>query len=91
MRPIVATVIVLLAAPAPSFAQYAPNAPGFKPVPGAYQLTPGVWTTPEITRRCQAIVRRQMGSAVGDNTAYQARALACARKSYAEKYQKTPR
>ena len=62
-----------------------------KLVPGAVELAPGVYTTPEITARCQAYARRQVGASNVGSSSYQSIAMSCARKLYREKYGKSPR
>ena len=57
---------------APAFAQSAP--------PGAVMLVPGVYTTPEISAKCQAFAAKRVVGGSNTDTSRQAVALACAQK-----------
>lgn len=50
-------------------------------LPGSVQLAPGVWTTPEISARCQAYVNRRVP--VGGDQQRQSLMASCVRKAYA--------
>jgi hypothetical protein len=58
--------------PAPAFAQSAP--------PDAVMLVPGVYTTPEISAKCQAFAAKRVVGGSNTDTSRQAVALACAQK-----------
>ena len=47
---------------------------------GATMLVPGVYTTPEITAKCQKYARERVGMASNTDSARQSVALACAKK-----------
>lgn len=66
----------LLAAAATSAASFAiAQAP-----PGATMLVPGVYTTPEITAKCQEYAAKRVGTSSNTDSARQTVALACAKK-----------
>ena len=56
----------------PAFAQGAP--------PDAVMLVPGVYTTPEISAKCQAFAAKRVVGGSNTDTSRQAVALACAQK-----------
>lgn len=58
--------------PSPVLAQSAP--------PDAVMLVPGVYTTPEISAKCQAFAARRVVGGSNTDTSRQAVALACAQK-----------
>ena len=47
---------------------------------GATMLVPGVYTTPEITAKCQKYARERVGTSSNTDSARQSVALACAKK-----------
>jgi hypothetical protein len=47
---------------------------------GAVMLVPGVWTTPEISAKCQAYAAKRAGVSGINDTTRQSVALACAQK-----------
>ena len=47
---------------------------------GATMLVPGVYTTPEITAKCQKYARDRVGMSSNTDSARQSVALACAKK-----------
>ena len=57
---------------APALAQSAP--------PDAVMLVPGVYTTPEISAKCQAFAAKRVVGGSNTDTSRQAVALACAQK-----------
>lgn len=54
---------------------------------GATMLVPGVYTTPEISAKCQAYARRRVASSNNDNSR-QAIALACVQKLWKQELAK---
>ena len=48
--------------------------------PDATMLVPGVYTTPEITAKCQKYARDRVGMSSNTDSARQSVALACAKK-----------
>jgi hypothetical protein len=58
--------------PSPVLAQSAP--------PDAVMLVPGVYTTPEISAKCQAFAAKRVVGGSNTDTSRQAVALACAQK-----------
>ncbi len=69
---------------APALAQTPPN---------AVMLTPGVWTTPEISAKCQAFAAKRVGMSQNTDNSRQAVALACAQKLWKQELargKKTP-
>jgi hypothetical protein len=48
--------------------------------PGATMLAPGVYTTPEISAKCQKYARERVGTSANTDSARQSVALACAKK-----------
>jgi hypothetical protein len=52
--------------------------------PGAVMLVPGVYTTPEITKKCQAYAAQRATGGGYTDTSRQAVALACAKKLMAK-------
>ena len=59
----------------PSFAQ---------PADGVVMLVPGVYTTPEISAKCQAYAAKRVVGGSNTDTSRQAVALACAKKLWKE-------
>jgi hypothetical protein len=51
-------------------------------LPNSVELTPGVWTTPEITAKCQAYVAKRVP--VGGDQQRQSMMTACVKKGYAQ-------
>ena len=51
-------------------------------LPGSEQLAPGVWTTPEITAKCQAYVSKRVP--VGGDQQRQSMMASCVKKAYAQ-------
>ena len=61
------------------------------PAPGAdgyVQLVPGVYTTPEISAKCQAFAAQRVVGGSNTDTSRQAVALACAKKLWIQMYGK---
>ena len=52
-------------------------------LPGSVQLSPGIWTTPEITAKCQAYVSKRVPVAGADQQR-QSLMGACVKKAYAQ-------
>ena len=50
---------------------------------GSVQLSPGIWTTPEITAKCQAYVSKRVPVAGADQQR-QSLMGACVKKAYAQ-------
>ena len=50
-------------------------------LPGSVELRPGIWTTPEISRICQAYVAKRVP--VGGDQQRQSLMAACVKKAYA--------
>ena len=50
-------------------------------LPGSVELRPGIWTTPEITRVCQAYVDKRVP--VGGDQQRQSMMASCIKKAYA--------
>jgi hypothetical protein len=50
-------------------------------LPGSVELRPGIWTTPEISRICQAYVNKRVP--VGGDQQRQSLMAACIKKAYA--------
>lgn len=46
----------------------------------AVMLVPGVWTTPEISAKCQAYAAKRVGTGPNTDNIRQTTALACAKK-----------
>ena len=55
-------------------------------LPGSTMLTPGVYTTPEISAKCQAYAAQQVP--VGGDQQRQSVALACVKQTYDEEVAK---
>jgi hypothetical protein len=53
---------------------------------GATMLMPGVYTTPDISARCQRYARKRVGSGGRTDNERQAVFIACVRKLYRDKY-----
>ena len=51
----------------------------------AVMLVPGVYTTPEISAKCQAYAAKRVGQSGYTDTSRQAVALACVQKLYRDK------
>ena len=63
----------------PAFAQ---------PADGVVQLVPGVYTTPEISAKCQAYAAKRVVGGGHTDTSRQAVALACAKKLWQQQHAK---
>ena len=72
---------ILAWSPAPATAQN-------QPVPGAVMIIPGVWTTPEISRKCLDYAAKRVVGGSNTDTSRQAVAAACARKLMAREAKK---
>lgn len=59
--------------------------------PDAIMLTPGVYTTPEISRKCQAFAAKRVGMSQNTDNSRQAVALACAQKLWKKEQAKAKR
>jgi hypothetical protein len=55
-------------------------------LPGAQEVQPGVWTTPEISAKCQAYVAKRVP--VGGDQQRQSMTVACVKKAYAQELAK---
>jgi hypothetical protein len=58
-------------------------------LPGSVELAPGVWTTPEITAKCQAYVAKRVP--VGGDQQRQSMMASCVKKAYAKASSKKKR
>jgi hypothetical protein len=67
--------------PAPALAQN-------QPPPGAVMIIPGVYTTPEISRKCLDYAAKRVVGGGHTDTSRQAVAAACARKLMAKENKK---
>ena len=56
--------------------------------PDAVMLVPGVYTTPEISAKCQAYAAKRVVGGSNTDTSRQAVALACAKKLWIQMYGK---
>ena len=56
--------------------------------PDAVMLVPGVYTTPEISAKCQAYAAKRVVGGSNTDTSRQAVALACAQKLWAQEIKK---
>jgi hypothetical protein len=65
----------------PAFAQSAADS-------GVVQLVPGVYTTPEISAKCQAYAAKRVVGGGHTDTSRQAVALACAKKLWQQQHAK---
>ena len=65
----------------PSFAQQ-------NPPPGAVMIIPGVYTTPEISRKCLDYAAKRVVGGSNTDTSRQAVAAACARKLMSRQHKK---
>lgn len=65
-----------------------PAAAQNQPVPGAVMIIPGVWTTPEISRKCLDYAAKRVVGGSNTDTSRQAVAAACARKLMAKESKK---
>jgi len=52
-------------------------------LPGSTEIVPGVWTTPEISAKCQAYVSKRLG-VQGADQQRQSLMVACVKKAYAQ-------
>jgi hypothetical protein len=77
-----ATVLGAAMLVAPAFAQTPPD---------AIMLTPGVYTTPEISKKCQAFAAKRVGMSGYTDSSRQAVALQCAKKLWDQKLAKEKR
>jgi hypothetical protein len=59
--------------------------------PDAIMLTPGVYTTPEISKKCQAFAAKRVGMSQNTDNSRQAVALACAQKLWNKEQAKAKR
>ena len=55
-------------------------------LPGSVELSPGIWTTPEISAKCQAYVAKRVP--VGGDQQRQSMMAACVKKAYAKEVSK---
>ena len=55
-------------------------------LPGAQEMAPGIWTTPEITAKCQAYVAKRVPA--GGDQQRQSMMAACVKKAYAAEQKK---
>ena len=55
-------------------------------LPGSVELRPGIWTTPEITAKCQTYVNKRVP--VGGDNQRQSMMGACIKKVYAQEVAK---
>jgi len=55
-------------------------------LPGSVELAPGIYTTPEITAKCQAYVSKRVP--VGGDQQRQSMMAACVKKAYAKEVSK---
>jgi len=55
-------------------------------LPGSVELRPGIWTTPEITAKCQIYVNKRVP--VGGDNQRQSMMAACIKKVYAAESRK---
>ena len=65
------------------------SAPALAQAPGAdgyVMLVPGVYTTPEISAKCQAFAGQRVVGGSNTDTSRQAVALACAKKLWIQMY-----
>src|SRR5262245_2497632 len=51
-------------------------------LPGSVELAPGIWTTPDITAKCQAYVNKRVP--VGGDQQRQSMMASCVKKAYAK-------
>ena len=58
------------------------------PPPGSVMLVPGVYTTPEISAKCQAYAAKRVVGGSNTDSSRQAVALACAKKLMAKQNKK---
>jgi hypothetical protein len=58
-------------------------------LPGSVELRPGIWTTPEITAKCQAYVDKRVP--VGGDQQRQSMMASCVKKAYAQESKKKRR
>jgi hypothetical protein len=56
--------------------------------PDVIMITPGVYTTPEISKKCQAYAIKRVGLSQNTDNARTAVALQCAKKLWAEQQAK---
>lgn len=71
-----ALAATIAAGSSPAFAQNNPD--------GYVMLVPGVYTTPEISAKCQAFAAQRVVGGSNTDTSRQAVALACAKKLWKE-------
>jgi len=62
--------------------------PAAAQAPGATMLIPGVYTTPEISSRCQQYTAQRVP--VGGDQQRQSVFIACVKKAYAEQFKSAP-
>ena len=58
-------------------------------LPGSVELAPGIWTTPDISAKCQAYVSKRVP--VGGDQQRQSMMAACVKKAYAAEVKKKKR
>jgi hypothetical protein len=66
----------------------APAAAQNQPPPGSVMIIPGVYTTPEISRKCLDYAAKRVVGGSNTDTSRQAVAAACARKLMARQHKK---
>jgi len=71
--------IALIAGAGACGSALAQTAPAGAPA-GAVMLVPGVWTTPEISAKCQKFAAQRVGMSANTDNIRQTTALACAKK-----------
>ena len=59
-------------------------------IPGSVQIMQGVWTTPDISAKCQTYVSRRLPVAGADQQR-QSLMIACVKKAYAQELKKQKR
>lgn len=55
-------------------------------LPGSVELVPGVWTTPEISAKCQTYVNKRVP--VGGDQQRQSMMASCVKKAYSQQMKK---
>jgi hypothetical protein len=69
-------------------AAFAAASPAFALPKGAAMLKPGVYTTPDISARCQRYARARTGSSGNTDSERQSVFIACVQTPYRDKYGK---
>lgn len=77
-----------LIAAAIGVASFSPATAQNQPPPGAVMIIPGVYTTPEISRKCLDYAAKRVVGGSNTDTSRQAVAAACARKLMARQNKK---